>query len=63
MIRVADLTENEVADTGPNRAAVAFEKPVPLILTNVLLGQAAGLTLVTAGRPLALTLALSVNIN
>jgi len=63
MIRVADLTENDVADTEPNRTAVAFEKPMPVIVTDVPLGPAAGRTPVTAGRALALTLALSVNIN
>ena len=63
MIRLADLTENDVADTEPNRTAVAFEKPVPVMVTNVPLGPAAGLTPVTAGRALALTLALSVNID
>ncbi len=63
MIHVADLTENDVADTEPNRTAVAFEKPVPVIVTDVPLGPAAGLTPLTAGRALALTLALSVNIN
>ncbi len=41
MICLADLTENDVADTEPNRIAVAFEKPVPVIVTDVSLGPAA----------------------
>jgi hypothetical protein len=47
MIRVADLTENDVADTEPRRTAVAFEKPGRMIVTDVSLGPAAGLTPVT----------------
>jgi hypothetical protein len=63
MIRVAESTENDVADPEPNRTAVAFETPVPVIVTNVPRGPTAGSTPVTAGRALAMTLALSVNIN
>jgi hypothetical protein len=51
VIEVPDLTVNAVAAFDPNLTAVAFVKPVPVIVTEVppASGPAFGLMLVTVG--------------